>query len=470
VKNEDSTATDLLEAALSAAHAAETVLARAPRSQRADALRRVAVALHENRTELVAVADAETGLGPTRLDGEITRTAFQLDVFATMLEERAPEGIVIDHADAEWPPSPRPDLRRRLRPLGVVAMFAAGNFPFAFSVVGGDTASALAAGCPVIVKVHSGHPRLSRRVGALACAAIADAGLPEGTLGLIEGREAGRALVLDDRVEAVAFTGSTSGGRALFDLACGRPRPIPFFGELGSVNPVFVTMRAAREDGERIWKELAGSFTLGAGQFCTKPGIVFAPRTADSASAVASALSADASWRMLDQRIADGFAHRIEEMTRRADVETIVRGTVDGLVATPTLLRTDIKAFLADPAGLSEESFGPTTLLVEYDSEDQLLAAAGQFVGELTATLQAFPDDSIAPALIDALEPVAGRLLWNQWPTGVTVTGAMQHGGPYPASTSGRDTSVGMAALDRFLRPVAYQNFPASLLPVELRD
>lgn len=464
-----STPSPALETALSAAQQAEPVLARAPRSTRADGLRAVATALREHRAELVDLAHEETSLVATRLDGEITRTTFQLDLFAQLLDEDPQRGIVIDPADAQWPPAPRPALHRSLLPIGIVAMFSAGNFPFAFSVVGGDTASALAAGCPVIVKAHSGHLLLSRRVGELAISALEQSGMPAGALAVIEGRENGRALVLDDRVDAVAFTGSTGGGRALFDLATGRPRPIPFYGELGSVNPVFVTERAAVEDGERIWRELAASFTLSAGQLCTKPGIVFAPRGAAAPAAVAAHLTTDAAWPLLDDRIARGFAARIEEMTARTDVDPIISGTIEGTVASPTLLRTDLDDYLVDPAGLGEESFGPTTLIVEYDDEQHLLDAARQFVGELTGTLQAMPDDLIAPPLIELLEARVGRVIWNQWPTGVSVTAAMQHGGPYPSSTSGRDTSVGIAAIDRFLRPVAYQNFPDSLLPDGVR-
>ena len=458
-----------LESALIAAHRGEALLARTSRAARAAGLRAVATALRDHRDELVTIADEETALGRSRLESEVGRTAFQLDLFAQLLETDTTVGVVIDLADPEWPPAPRPDLRRHLSPIGIVAMFSASNFPFAFSVVGGDTASALAAGCPVIVKAHSGHLRLSHRIGGLARSALDASGLPEGTLAVIDGRENGRVLVIDDRVDAVAFTGSTEGGRALFDLAAGRPRPIPFYGELGSVNPVFVTQRAASEEGDRIWRELASSFTLGAGQFCTKPGIVFAPRDADAPAAVASHLAEGASWPLLDSRIASGFADRIEEMTARADVDTIVEGKIEGIVASPTLLRTDLDDYIADPAGLGEETFGPTTLVVEYDEEQELLQAAEQFVGELTGTLQAQPDDHIAPPLIEVLESRVGRLIWNQWPTGVSVTAAMQHGGPYPSSTSVRDTSVGTAAIDRFLRPVTYQNFPESLLPEPLR-
>ncbi len=462
-------AEDHYEAVLAAAYDAAPTLAKTPRPLRGEALRAVAQALREHRPELIRIADDETGLGSQRLDGEITRTAFQLDFFADLAATETSSEPVVDIADANWPPAPRPDLRRHLVPLGVVAMFAASNFPFAFSVVGGDTASSLAAGCPVVVKVHPGHPRLSARVGELAATALRAAGMPDGTLGLIEGQENGRRLVEDERTSAVAFTGSTAGGRALFDLAARRARPIPFFGELGSVNPVFVTERAAQQMGDRIWRELTESFTLGSGQFCTKPGVVFAPRAEDAWAEVRDLLGAPAPRRLLNERIASGFVERIGHMSAREDVEVVVAGMTNGLDATPTLLRTDISSFLSDPEGLGEESFGPTTLIVEYDDEAELITAAEAFTGELTGTLQAVDDDPIAPALIDALETRVGRIVWNQWPTGVAVTAAMQHGGPYPASTSARDTSVGTAAMDRFLRPVVYQNFPVPLLPSELR-
>lgn len=460
---------DDLDTALAEAQVAEPFLAASSRPQRAVGLRAFATTLRANQQELVELADTETFLGAQRLTSELMRTAFQLDQFAGLLESGYPTGRVIDPADVAWPPAPRPDLRRRLVPLGVVGVFAAGNFPFAFSVAGGDTASALAAGCPVVVKAHPGHPRLSRRVAQLAREALRDAGLPEGTLSLVEGLDEGRRLVLDDRTDAVAFTGSTAGGRALFDLAGSRPRPIPFYGELGSVNPVFVTERAAEDHGDRIFDELAASFTLGAGQFCTKPGVVFVPRAARGPQELATRLRSGQTWTLLNQRTASEFSRRVVEMTARPDVQVVVAGAIDGAESSATVLRAEVADFLRDPDGLGEESFGPATLLVEYDDERQLVDAARSFVGELTASLQALPDDVVVAELIAALEPRVGRLIWNQWPTGVSVTAAMQHGGPYPASTSSRDTSVGSAAIDRFLRPVAYQNFPGSLLPAELQ-
>jgi NADP-dependent aldehyde dehydrogenase len=464
-----STTATQLDDILAAAQSAERTFASAPPSQRSEGLRAVADAMRARSDELVSIADIETALGSDRLHSELRRTTFQLNYFADLIDTGRSTRDIVDPPDENWPPAPRPDLRRRVVPIGVVAMFSASNFPFAFSVAGGDTASALAAGCPVIVKGHSGHVRLSKRVAELAESALLSVGLPAGILSLVLGRETGSRLVEDDRVDAIAFTGSTTGGRALFDLAMRRARPIPFYGELGSINPVFVTARAAEQDGKRIWQQLAHSFTLGAGQFCTKPGLVFAPRSAGAPAAVAAQLDERLSWRMLDGRIASGFAARTKQMSSRHDVDTIRAGRTDGLIATPSVFRADIDDYLVDPAGLGEECFGPATLIVEYDSEHQLVQAACRLVGELTATLQALPDDPIVQQLMPELESRAGRLIWNQWPTGVSVTDAMQHGGPYPSSTSSRDTSVGARAIDRFQRPVAYQGFPQNLLPDELR-
>lgn len=457
-------ACDEFDEILTTATQAKGVLARGTLLLRSRGLRSISAALRENAVELVAIAEAETSLGRTRLDGELVRTAFQLDYFAALIEAGDIGRDITESAEPGWPPAPRPGLTRRALPIGIVAVFSASNFPFAFSVAGGDTASALAAGCPVVVKAHSGHPRLSRRVAALARSALDSVGLPTGTLSLVEGRETGVRLVQDNRVDAVSFTGSTAGGRALFDLANGRRRPIPFFGELGSVNPVFITERAVAANGETIWADLMGSFTLGAGQFCTKPGLIFAPRSAHAPEKVAALLGTDMSWRMLDERIALGYAERVAALSARDDVDVVVAGSTEGVVSTPSLLRTRIADFIADPEGLSEECFGPATLIVEYEQEEDLSRAAKKFVGELTATIQALPDDRILKALLPALESRVGRLVWNQWPTGVSVATAMQHGGPYPASTSARDTSVGAAAVHRFERPVAYQNFPAELI------
>lgn len=426
----------------------------------------MAQALRAHSEELVTLADDETALGKSRLDTELVRTAFQIDFFAELIDSGQFLRELSDRADPNWPSAPRPSLTRLHVPIGVVAVFAASNFPFAFSVAGGDTASALAAGCPVVVKAHSGHPRLSQRVADICRESLIEAGMPPASLTLVRGREVGRQLVEDNRVDAVAFTGSTEGGRALFDIACGRPRPIPFYGELGSVNPVFVTARAAETDSDRIWRELTASFTLSAGQLCTKPGIVFAPRTADAPSLILEYLDCAQRWELLDERIAEGFAAQVNELAENQAVHVIASSPVEGRTAGPWLLKTDIASFLAAPHALINECFGPAVLIVEYHDESDLLTAAACFTGELTATIQAHADDDVVPALVRTVTRRAGRIVWNQWPTGVAVTGAMQHGGPYPSSTSARDTSVGAAAAERFLRPVTYQNFPARVIPL----
>ena len=416
------------------------------------------------------LAQEETHLPLPRLTGELKRTTFQLRLFADEVESGAFLQATIDHADPGWGMGPRPDLRRMLVPIGPVAVWAASNFPFAFSVAGGDTASALAAGCPVVLVAHPGHPRLSERTAAILSAALAGAGAPDGTFALVEGQETGRALIQDPRVAAGAFTGSLRGGRALFDLASSRETPIPFYGELGSVNPAFVTPGAAAARAEEIAQGFAGSMSLGVGQFCTKPGLLFVPADSPIPSLVAERLQAVAGAPMLNDRIRSGYGEALGALASH-EVVSVLAGTTepDGDPA-PTLLRTSAAEVVADPRPLTAEVFGPAALLVEYTDDEELLAAARVFEGQLTATVQGEPDDAVVPALLDVLSERSGRVLFNGWPTGVSVTYAQQHGGPYPATTAVGTTSVGTAAMERFLRPVAYQDVPEALLPEPLQD
>lgn len=464
------TTPETLESYLSAAARAAGVWAGTSRTERARVLDAVADALDAAADTLVPVAMQETNLPEPRLRGELKRTTFQLRIFGEVLRDGGYLDVRVDHADAQWPMgAPRPDLRRTQVPLGPVLVFSASNFPFAFSVAGGDTASALAAGNPVIVKAHSGHLELSRLTGNLLVEALAVAGAPDGLFRVVFGTEAGRNALLDARVKASGFTGSIPGGRALMDLAVSRPEPIPFYGELGSNNPVFVTEAAAAARGAQIAEEFIGSFTMGAGQFCTKPGTLFVPRGAGMRQQLAdSVLPAGA--KLLNSRIQSGYVQVLNELSAHEGTEVLVQGA-DPLAdpPSPTLLVTDIAALLADPHALQAECFGPTALVVEYDDAEQLVQAAKTFEGQLTATLQAEETDQVAE-LVRVLADKAGRVLWNQWPTGVSVTYAQQHGGPYPATTSAGSTSVGTAAIERFQRPVAYQNFPQHLLPEELRD
>lgn len=441
-----------------------------PDRERADILRSIADALDANASALVATAESETHLGEARLAGELRRTTFQLRFFADIIADSGHRGVRIDTADPDWPMgAPRPDIRRRLEPLGPVLVFSASNFPFAFSVAGGDTASALAAGCPVVVKAHSGHPQLSVATADVIKGAIAGRA-PAGTFDLIVGTEAGRRAIVDSRIAAVGFTGSIEGGRALFDLAVSRPSPIPFYGELGSVNPVIVTERAAAERADDIVEGFIGSFTVGAGQFCTKPGVLLVPKASDLTEKLASK-TLPAGSPLLNERIAAGYRENLAAVAARPGVRPLAGELPDEgeLAPAPTLVVTDIDTVLADFHSVVQECFGPAAVVVEYDDASQLRAFAEAVEGQLTAGLFAEPADEVQD-LVRLLARRAGRVLWNQWPTGVSVTYAQQHGGPYPASTASTTTSVGATAIERFLRPVAYQGFPAELLPAELRD
>ena len=463
--------TDPVDRAVRAA--AGSGLERSSRGARAGWLRALADALLAHTDELVGIAHRETHLGAARLSGEVVRTATQLRFFADVIEEGSYLEATVDRPDPTLLP-PRPDLRRILRPLGAVAVFAASNFPFAFSVLGNDTASALAAGCPVVVKAHPGHPGLSRRVADIARAALAEAGGPADALVLVEGLDAGRALVQHPLVRAVGFTGSTRGGRALFDLACRRPDPIPFYGELGSVNPVVVTPAALAEHGAALPAGLAASFTRDGGQYCTKPGLVFVP--AEGAEtferALTAAVASAPGQRLLTAGIADAFAATGAALAARDDVAVrgVARGAEDGTA--PIVAAVEASAFVADPETFQEEHFGPLTLLVRYRDRAELACALALLEGSLTGALWHGSEED--PAMLDAttaaLARVAGRVLYNGWPTGVAIAWAQHHGGPWPASTASVHTSVGATAIRRFLTPLTYQDAPASVLPAELRD
>jgi len=456
-----------------AARAARPLSALAPRA-RAAMLRRAADALDAAAGDLVPVAMAETHLPEPRLRAELIRTTFQLRLFADLLDDGAYLEATIDRPDPAWPTGPRPDLRRMLLPLGPVLVFAASNFPFAFSVVGGDTAAALAAGCPVLLKVHPGHPELSRLTARVLADALAAGGAPHGTFALVEGDVEGRAALVDPRVRAGAFTGSRRAGRFLFDLAAARADPIPFYAEMGSVNPVFVTPAAAARRGPEIWAGYVESYTLGAGQFCTKPGLLFAP-AGTAESDLVTLVSGRPAARLLNDRIVAGFRDTLGELVDHPAVDVLVAGTdrsggTDGPAGeTPTLLVTGVADWLADPEALATECFGPASLVVTYADPADLLAVARALDGQLTATVHGEDDDRLAADLLVELSDRVGRVVWNGWPTGVSVTPAMTHGGPYPATTS-LFTSVGTSSINRFLRPVTYQGLPSHRLPEALRD
>ncbi|GHE99243.1 aldehyde dehydrogenase [Streptomyces longispororuber] len=462
--------------AVTAAHEARGALA--DRGTRAAFLRTAAALLDDARDALVAAADAETALGPARLTGELARTCYQLRAFADIVDEGAYLGVVIDHPDDTTTP-PTPDLRRYKVPLGVVAVYSASNFPFAFSVPGGDTASALAAGCPVVVKAHPDHPATSERAAAVLRRAAAEHGVPEAVVGLVHGFDAGLDLIRHPLVAAAGFTGSVRGGRALFDAAAARPVPIPFHGELGSLNPVVVTEAAAAERAEEIGTGLAGSMTLGVGQFCVKPGLVLAPAGEGGdrlVTSLAEAVGATEPGVLLDHRMREAFVAGVAERAALPDVAAPVTPGPGGAHTVAAGFLTVPAARLAAEGAhdlLLEECFGPVTVVARYASREEVTAVLSRLPGNLTATVQlsareAAGEDGAAALLAD-VTPLAGRVLVNGWPTGVAVAPAQQHGGPYPATTS-TSTSVGGTAIERWLRPVAYQNTPEALLPPELHD
>ena len=463
------------------AHAAADVApvwaATAPRA-RATALVAAADALIDAQPELVATAMEETGLTEARLVGELKRTALQLRLFADTVVDGSYLDVRIDEADSDFALGVRPDLRRYRIPVGPVLNFAASNFPFAFSVAGGDTTSALAAGCPVIVKGHSGHPRLSAQTARVVSGALESAGAPAGTLQLVSGRSAGVAMLKHPQIAAGSFTGSIFAGRSLADVAAARPCPIPFYGELGSVNPVFVTRAALTESHDAIADGFVASVSGSAGQLCTKPGFLFVPAGHGLRDELAARAAATSEHRLLYPGIAAGYRDRRDTILATPGVVPIALGSLrfdeEGQGwATPTLVSVSADDLLAQRERLIDEAFGPLSIVVEYGSEDELASRADQlFQGNLTGTVHAAAGEDTEPlgALIHWLAQHSGRVLFGGWPTGVAVTPAMQHGGPWPATTNDSGTSVGSAAIDRFLRPVSYQNAPQGLLPPPLRD
>lgn len=435
------------------------------RAERANWLRALADAIEAHREELVAIAAGETHLAEARLTSEVTRTAFQLRFFADVITEGSYLEATIDTPDASLIP-PRPELRRMLRPLGPVAVYAASNFPFAFSVLGNDTASALAAGCPVIVKAHPGHPELSARTAEIAQQALAAAGAPAGSFSLVAGHQAGIDLVTHPGVRAAGFTGSERGGRALFDLASARSAPIPFYGELGSLNPVVITAAAAAARSAEIAAGLVGSFTRDAGQYCTKPGVVLVPAASDFVEALASVVATAQAGQLLTDGMQQSFTQISGELSAHPAVR-VLSGVSSG--TQPLVLAVAADAVLADPELFLRECFGPLTLAVSYRDGDQLAALLDQFEGSLTGTIHCEPGEDVS-ALTARLAALAGRVLFNGWPTGVAIAWGQQHGGPWPSTTAAIHSSVGATAIRRWLTPISYQDAPQAVLPAELRD
>lgn len=437
-------------------------------------LRAIADEIDAVEEAIVERMTAETALPEGRCRMEKGRTCFQLRLFAQVVEEGWWVDARIDHADPARTPVAKPDVRSMWRPLGPVAVFCASNFPLAYSVAGGDTASALAAGCPVVVNAHWAHPGTAEIVGAAVRCAVVKCGMPDGVFSLVFGKgfDAGQALVKHPEIKAVGFTGSRRGGRVLMDLAAARPEPIPIWAEMSAVNPVFILPGAMKERGGEIAKGLVGSLMLGVGQFCTNPGMVFTGSEGREqfAGEVAKGVSETDPATMLHAGIARNYRTGIESFAGRAETLASVASDPASNEVGAVVLGTRAEAFLADDT-LAEEVFGPATLLVEAEGEDQLLEVAESLEGQLTATVHATDEDRRQfQRLIQVLERKAGRLIYNGFPTGVEVCHAMIHGGPCPATSDGRSTSVGPRAITRFARMVCWQDFPEDLLPQELQE
>lgn len=466
---------DLVDRACQAAEDAFWSYAETTRAERAAFLNAIADEIEARAAAITELATQESGLPQARIEGERGRTTGQLRLFAAHILQDDHLDIRVDPALPDRAPAPRPEIRMVQRPLGPVAVFGASNFPLAFSTAGGDTASALAAGCPVVLRGHHAHPGTAEVVAEAIHAAIRRCDMQNGVFSLIQGGgiAVGQALVGHPLIRAVGFTGSLRGGRALFDLCAARPEPIPFFGELGSINPVFVLPQAIAARGDAIALSWAASLTMGAGQFCTNPGVVIMVEGAQAdafADAAQAALAEMGAQTMLTGGIAAAFQQGRETASGIAGVETLVAGQdAAERQALPVLLKTTAAIWAADPA-LRHEVFGPLGIIITTKDTDEMLALARDLEGQLTCTLQMDAGDTdLARRLMPVLERKAGRILANGFPTGVEVCDAMVHGGPYPASTNFGATSVGTMAIRRFLRPVAYQNMPGALLPQDLQ-
>lgn len=466
---------ELVERACVAAAIAAPVYAAMSREERATFLDTIAEEIDYRADAITRIGSQETGLPEARLIGERGRTTGQLKLFADHIRRGAHLDVRVDAAQPDRKPAGRPEIRLVQRPVGPVAVFGASNFPLAFSTAGGDTAAALAAGCPVVVKGHSAHPGTGEIVAEAVAAAASRTGMPDGVFSLIQGgrRDVGTALATHPAIKAVGFTGSLAGGRALFDLCASRPEPIPFFGELGSVNPMFILANAAASRADSIGAGWAASLTLGAGQFCTNPGIVVLNDGGDADRFTASARAAlqeIGPQTMLTNGIASAYRDGVGRIKTHNSVKSILETDSVGREAMPNLFETTGDAWLGSEA-LGDEVFGPLGLVVRVRSNREMKDLAQAFHGQLTATIHMDDADlGAAKELLSILEQKAGRVLVNGFPTGVEVVDSMVHGGPYPASTNFGATSVGTLSIRRFLRPVAYQNFPEELLPQDLRN
>ncbi|MDV5100464.1 aldehyde dehydrogenase (NADP(+)) [Pseudomonas sp. LSJ-87] len=465
---------DEIEAAVLAAEAAYPAYRSTSPAQRAAFLDAIANELDALGDDFVQHVMRETALPEARIRGERARTSNQLRLFADVVRRGDFLGARIDRALPERTPLPRPDLRQYRIGVGPVAVFGASNFPLAFSTAGGDTASALAAGCPVVFKAHSGHMLTAAHVAAAIDRAVAGSGMPAGVFNMIYGAGVGEALVKHPAIQAVGFTGSLRGGRALCDMAAARPQPIPVFAEMSSINPVIVLPQALQARGEQVAGELAASVVLGCGQFCTNPGLVVgikSPQFERFVHTLVARMADQAPQTMLNAGTLRSYQSGVQHLLAHPGIQHLAGQPQAGTQAQPQLFKADVSLLLDSDPLLQEEVFGPTTVVVEVADAQQLAEALRHLQGQLTATLIAEPDDLRAfAALVPLLERKAGRLLLNGYPTGVEVSDAMVHGGPYPATSDARGTSVGTLAIDRFLRPVCFQNYPDALLPDALKS
>lgn len=462
---------DELDLAAEKAEKAFQVYRKQSGKQKAEFLEKIAEEIENLGDALIERYIAESGLPQGRAMGERGRTIGQLRLFAQLLRDGSWVNARIDTALPDRQPLPRPDIRSVERPLGVVGVFGASNFPLAFSVAGGDTSSALAAGCPVIFKAHPAHLGTSELVGKAIQKAAEATNMPDGIFSLLfdDGYEIGLALVKHPCIKAIGFTGSYKGGKALYDAAAARPEPIPVYAEMGSINPVFILPRTLEANGAALAQNFVGSVTLGVGQFCTNPGMLLVQKNEAFIAALEQHASTSTGGVMLTTGIRDAYMRGIENTKNYTKVIGVGKAPEGFTAVEPVIFHASIEEFIQNPH-LSEEIFGPTSLVVEANSKDELIAAARSLTGHLTATVHGTSEDLAEYAdLIEILEQKVGRILINGFPTGVEVSHAMVHGGPFPATTDSRSTSVGTMAITRFTRPVCYQNFPDSLLIDELK-
>ena len=463
-----------VDAAAQAAAAAYPTYRNLSAVRRAEFLEAIADEIDALGDDFVALVCRETALPAARIQGERGRTSGQMRLFAKVLRRGDFYGARIDRALPDRQPLPRPDLRQYQIGVGPVAVFGASNFPLAFSTAGGDTASALAAGCPVVFKAHSGHMATAECVADAVIRAAEKTGMPKGVFNMIFGGGVGEILVKHPAIQAVGFTGSLKGGRALCDMAAARPQPIPVFAEMSSVNPVIVLPGALKARGATVAKELAGSVVLGCGQFCTNPGLIIGIRSAEFSEFVAGladAIGAQPAQTMLNAGTLRSYTSGVAQLKGHAKVSHLAGNEQAGNQAQPQLFKADVSMLLEGDHLLQEEVFGPTSIVVEVADSAELTRALQSMHGQLTATLIAEREDlSAFRDLLPLLEVKAGRVLLNGYPTGVEVCDSMVHGGPYPATSDARGTSVGTLAIHRFLRPVCYQNYPDEVLPEALQN